>query len=152
MATYGMYGGGYGGGYGYGFAPTPGGFSPARTGAVESSPATPFEKTSGKLYKTEEGIEGSWIGAGVGAGAGAGLGALIGSHIKMGVREGARSGGRAALIGATLGGVTGIVTGVLAGKKLKEAEATNNDVGDDGKFNGSRRDDFQMDRTYQGVF
>lgn len=142
MATYGMYGGGYGGGYGYGFAPTPGGFSPARTGAVESSPATPFEKVSGKLNVQEKGVEGSWIGAGAGLGGGAALGALAGSKF----------GKYGAVIGAVVGGIGGIFGGLFAGKSISEAEATKHDAGDDGKFNGSRRDDFQLDRTYQGVF
>lgn len=157
MAAYGTYGG-YGGyGYGYGMSPSGSymGYTPARMGAVESSSATPFEKVSGKLYTTEEGIDGSWIGAGVGAGAGAGLGALIGSHFKTaasGAAKGVQSGGRNGLIGAGVGAVLGIFGGLFAGKSLSEAEAFKHDAGDDGKFNGSRRDDFASDRTYSGAF
>lgn len=143
MAVYGGYGGGYGYGYGGGFAPTPGGFSPAKVGAVESSPATPFEKVSGKLSTQEKGEEGSWIGAGSGLAGGAAAGAGIG--YKFGRAPGAA-------IGGVVGGVAGLLGGLFAGREISEAVATKNDAGDDGKFNGSRREDFQMDRTYQGAF
>lgn len=149
MALYGGYGGGYGyGGYGYGggFAPTPGGFSPAKVGAIESSPATPFEKVSGKLSVQENGEKGSWIGAGSGLAGGAAAGAALG------YKFGGAKKGPVALAGAAIGGVTGLLGGLFAGREISEAVATKHDAGDDGKFNGSRRDDFQLDRTYQGAF
>lgn len=143
---YAGYGGGYGVGYAPSYVPTPGGLTPGRTGAVESTPTTPFEKTSGKLHTHQEGVKGSWIGAGAGAGACGILGAGIG-HKLFG-----NSGGKGALFGGLLGAVAGAFGGLFAGKSIGQAKAAETDVNDDGKYNGSDRGDFQLDRTYNGVF
>lgn len=145
------------GGYGYGFSPsympTPGGLTPGRVGAVESTPTTPFEKTSGKLQVHEQGVQASWIGAGVGAGAvglaGAGLGYKLFGKNGKGLAKGS---GKGALFGGLLGALGGAMAGIFAGKSLGQAKATESDARDDGKFNGSDRGDFQSDRTYNGVF
>ncbi|WP_373530983.1 hypothetical protein [Vampirovibrio sp.] len=141
--AYGGFMGGGGYGYGAGFAPTPGGFTPARTGAVESSPATPFEKVSGKLDRQESSVRGSVWGGGIGGAGGAAAGAAVGSRF---------AGKAGAAVGGVIGAVGGIVGGVFAGKEINKGRSALKDTSDDGKFNGSRREEFQMDRTYNSVF
>lgn len=123
------------GGYGYG-----GQGMMARGGAVESSPATPFEKVSGNLHRHEESVRGAWIGAGSGGAFGGAGGAALGYKLtnnKYG-----------ALAGGLFGTVAGVVGGLFAGSDIAKGKAALSDLDDDGKGNGSRRHDFQQDRTY----